>query len=341
MKLEPFFASLLSGKGLRRAEAYRLFLELYDSRLKKENAKALLLLLARKGETPEEVLGCLQALQKFEGERNLRIRDLMDTCGTGGDRSGSVNVSTLVAFVLAAGGVKVAKHGNRSVSSHCGSSDLMQALGVKIDCPPARMIRAVRRCGLGYFHAPFYHPVFSKVQSLRRELKIQTVFNLLGPLANPFKIQRQLLGVANPNHLELFAKVLQKKGRRLTLVVHSEDGMDEISTSAPTRLAWVRKNQIVSSRLVPKKYGIAKSQKKDWRAGSLKKNRRLSLRLLKGRLRGPVLDLIALNAAAGFVVAGKAADFKQGLALAKKILSSGRAYETLVCLRKISRGRPA
>lgn len=328
---------LLGGKDLRKGEARAAFLALFRGKMDAAHAKALLLLLAQKGESVGEILGCLEAVRRVERPRRLSLRGLMDTCGTGGDGSQSFNVSTLAALVIAGAGGRVAKHGNRSLSSRCGSSDLMEALGVKLDAGPQKMIQSLRRFGIGYFHAPYYHPVFSRLQPLRRRLKARTIFNFLGPLLNPMAIEGQLVGVAKPEWVRLYAQALARQNLKRAAVCHSRDGMDELSTACPSRVAWITKKKIRFETLDPRRLGFPRPRTpKAFRGGSARHNRFLALDILQGRLRGPLRDIVVLNAAMGLVVAGMAQTVREGIALAKNALDSGSAYRALLGLRKIS-----
>jgi anthranilate phosphoribosyltransferase len=187
---------LMARRSLSLADSRKAFTLLFSQSIPAMKAKSFLLLLAKKGETADELLGCLQAIRRLEKPIGPRIPGLMDTCGTGGDGRHTINISTLVALVIAGAGGKIAKHGNRAISSRSGSSDLMESFGIKLNAPPKKMIEAIRRSGLGYFHAPFYHPVFAKMQPLRQSLKKRTILNLLGPLVNPMRLDYQLVGVS-------------------------------------------------------------------------------------------------------------------------------------------------
>lgn len=337
MDLQPFLIRLVTGRDLTEAESFRIFRKIFQGEIPRTEAKALLLLLAKKGEGEGELIGCLKALRSLEPPLKLSIPHLMDTCGTGGDYRSSVNVSTLAAFVIAGAGGRVAKHGNRSISSKCGSSDLVEALGVRLDAGKKKMIESIRRFGIGYFHAPFYHPAFSKVQDLRRKLKTRTIFNLLGPLANPFSLQHQLLGVSRSEHVSLFAKVLRRGGVRSAMVCHGEDGMDEISTAARTEAAWVTKKKIRRTSIDPKTFGFARSSPKDFSCSGIRHSRVIALALLQGKLKGPVRNLVLLNAAAGLVVSGLAKNLKQGIKMAEESIQSRKAYRALAGLRRLSK----
>jgi len=257
----------------------------------------------------------------------------MDTCGTGGDARRTINISTLVAFVIAGAGGKIAKHGNRAISSRSGSSDLMESFGVKLDAAPKKMIEAIRCSGLGYFHAPFHHPVFAKMQPLRRALKRRTILNLLGPLVNPMQLDYQLVGVSEKRLVPLYAKVLSKLGRKAALVYHSNDGMDEISTSAPTTATWVTPNKTHRIIIQPNAYGLKKASLRDLAVDSIAKSAHRAKNILTGKDKGPTRDVIVLNAAYGLWLCGKARSVREGIVLAKASIDSGRALNALKQLK--------
>ncbi len=336
MKIDSVLIRLLHGRDLSKSESGAMFRQIFQLQVPEAKIKALLLLLAQKGETPAEVLGCLKALQALERPAQISIPGLMDTCGTGGDGKHSLNVSTLAALVIAGAGGKVAKHGNRGISSRCGSSDLMEALGVKLDAPKSRMIESIRRFGIGYFHAPFYHPVFSKMQPLRKKIKTRTIFNLLGPLANPVCVSAQLLGVSSPRALKLYADVLRAGKSRSSLVCHSKDGLDEISTQAPTDVAKISNGQVIWGRIEPRRLGFRTSKTGTLKVHSIRQSRDLALKLLQNKFYGPTRDIVVLNAAAGLWVSAKAKGLREGIEMADESLRSGNAYRALSGLKKIS-----
>lgn len=337
MNLHPIFFALLQKKSLSEKQAMLLFAELFKQKIPTREAKNLLLLLARKGETAAEVSGCVQALEALEPPfRTTHTEALMDTCGTGGDGSHSLNISTLAAFLIAGAGGKIAKHGNRGLSSPCGSSDLLEALGVKLEAGKARMMKALNQVGIAYFHAPYYHPVFSRMQPLRKSLGVRTLFNLLGPLANPCEIRYQLVGVSKKEYLDLFAQVLCRKGVKRALICHSQDGLDEISVQAPTWAIWIDQGKISYEIFQPKKFGM-KSNSGGLKGGDPHKNKSLSLKLLQGKLKGIARNTVILNAAAGLLVSGLAKDWGDGLHKAEISLDSKKAYQTLLGLIEISR----
>jgi len=323
---------LITGRSLSLTDARKFFNLLFTGAIPFTKAKSFLLLLAQKGETAEELLGCLQALQTLEKPIGPRIPGLMDTCGTGGDGRQTINISTLVALVIAGAGGKIAKHGNRAISSKSGSSDLLEAFGVKLDTAPKKVIDAIKHSGLGYFHAPFHHSVFAKMQPLRKALKRRTILNLLGPLVNPMRLDHQLVGVSEKRLIPLYAKVLSKLGRKTALVCHSADGMDEISTSLPTTVAWVTPNKVRMSVIRPGTYGLKKASLKHLSVNSVKKSRARAENILTGKEKGPARDTIILNAAYGLLLCGKAGSVQEGIALAKESLDSGKA---LMALRQL------
>ena len=339
MIADKALSQALVGKPLSEKDAQRLFSKIFRAQLAEPQIKALLLLQAKRGETSGEVRGCLKALRALEPAIHSNILNLMDTCGTGGDRSHSINISTLAAFVIAGAGGRVAKHGNRGITSRCGSSDLMEALGVKLDAGPKRMLKALKKYGIGYFHAPFYHPIFSRVQPIRRRIKARTVFNLLGPLVNPLGVRRQIVGVSKREHLELYAEILKKSRMDHAVICHSHDGMDEISTAGKTSLIWVRKGQLKRQVLDFRSYRLQGARKGDFQGGNATRNQGIARRLLKGKLRGKMRDIIALNAAVGLMVGGRAKTVAEGLKSAKRSIDSGAAYRSLQGLVNISRGR--
>lgn len=327
---------LITGQSLSLTEARRSFTLLFTQALPLEKAKSFLLLLSLKGETADELLGCVQALQALEKRAAARIPGVMDTCGTGGDGRHTINISTLVALVIAGAGGKIAKHGNRAISSRSGSSDLMEAFGVKLDASRKKMIEATRRSGLGYFHAPYHHPVFSRMQPLRRSLKRPTILNLLGPLVNPLRLDYQLVGVAQKRLIPLYAKVLARLGRKNALVCHSQDGMDEISTSVPTTAAWVTPNKVRMDTIQPRSLGLKSARNSELSAGSIQNSKLRAQNILTGKEKGPARDTIVLNAAYGLLICKKAKTVREGIALAQKSIDFGNALRALQQLKAFS-----
>lgn len=334
--MDTALPKLLAGRSLSDSEAFAIFGALFEDCLHDHQARSLLLLLAAKGESSDELWGAVRALRKLEKPTGPRIRGLMDTCGTGGDKSHSINVSTLAAFVAAGAGARIAKHGNRAISSRSGSSDLMESLGVNIGAPPARMFEALRKAGLGYFHAPDYHPVFAKLQPLRRRIGRRTILNLLGPLVNPMRLDHQLVGVSEKRLLPLYAAVLAKLDRRSALVCHSADGMDELSTAHATRAIGIRQGRIRSIIIHAKGFGLQRATRRDLCVPDPSRSHRIAKNILAGRERGPKRDAVILNAACALWISGHARSLRQGVRLARESLESGRALNVLKKLRKIT-----
>ncbi len=339
MKGSKPLIKLLQARSLSERESYDLFFDLFNQKLSFEQAKTVLLLLSQKGESAEEVLGCLKALRELEPPLRSNHSRLLDTCGTGGDGSHSINVSTLAALVIAGAGGKIAKHGNRGLSSQCGSSDLLEALGVKLDAPFTQMIQALDQHGIGYFHAPFYHPVFARIQPLRKAIKTRTIFNLLGPLSNPLQPDFQLIGVCRPQTFHLYVKILQKLNAT-ALVCLSADGLDEISLSAPTELAIIQKGKLRMGMLKPQKFGFKPASHQKIRGGKAKKNALIAKKILQNKLKGPARDIVILNAAAGLLLIEKASSFSEALKIAQTSLESGKALKALEGLIQISNAKP-
>jgi anthranilate phosphoribosyltransferase len=334
--LNGLLVRLASRQSLTIPDARKLFGLLFTEALPFTKAKSFLLLLAKKGETAEELLGCLQALRALEKPIGPRIPGLMDTCGTGGDGRHTINISTLVALVIAGAGVKISKHGNRAISSKSGSSDLLEAFGVRLDASPQKIIGAIKRSGLGYFHAPHHHPIFAKMQHLRRRLKRRTILNLLGPLVNPMRLDHQLVGVSEKRLVPLYAKVLSKLGRKTALVCHSFDGMDEISTSVPTTVAWVAPNKVRTSVIRPAAYGLAKASLGDLAVHSVHQSKARAEKILSGKEKGAARDTIILNAAYGLLLCGKARSVEEGIIFAEESIDSGRALRALTQLKVLT-----
>jgi len=341
MQAAAFLATLLQGGSLSRSDSRQFFRLLFQERLPMPQARAVIALMAKNGESAEELLGCVEALCSLEAPLKGAIPGLVDTCGTGGDGSRSVNLSTLAALTAAGAGARIAKHGNRAITSSVGSSDLMEALGVRLEASGAVMMRAIKQCGIGYFHAPYFHPVFARVQGLRRSLGIRTIFNLLGPLVNPVKLDGQIIGVSRKPMLNLFGRVLQARGLRRAVIFRSVDGMDELSPFAEADCLWLENGCLRRSRLKPSRFGFGRGRRSALSGGDLKKNRALALALLQGKSKGPLREAVVLNAAAALWAAGRADQFEQGLALAEASLKTGRAYEAVQKLAAMTRNRKA
>ncbi len=294
---------------------------------------AFLVALRMKGETGDELLGLARAMRA----RSLRVevadvaQPLLDTCGTGGDSTGSFNISTVAALVVAGAGVRVAKHGNRSMASHCGSADILEALGVKIALTPERMADCIRQAGIGFLLAPALHPAMKHAQPARVELKMRTVLNLLGPLTNPAGARYQLIGAPSEAAARLMAGALGELGTGRAFVVHGSDGMDEITTTGSTLVLEVAHDRVTEQVWLPSDFGVPRASLSDLAAPAKEDNLRIARAVLAGEP-GPCRDIVSVNAAAALVAAGVAASLREGVALAGGSIESGAALQRLESL---------
>jgi anthranilate phosphoribosyltransferase len=300
---------------------------------------AFLVALRAKGETADEVVGFARTMRARA--RQIEVKGpLADTCGTGGDNRGTFNISTAAALIVAACGQRIAKHGNRAASGRCGSADVLEILGVDVALPPAGVARCIDEVGIGFLFAPAFHPAMKFAAVPRRELGVRTVFNLLGPLTNPARPDFQLLGVSSADLLDLMAESLLKLGSTCALVVHSEDGTDEISVGCPTMVREVRNGEVRSYEIAPEDFGIQPSEPDSVRGGDAETNAAILNGVLGGRP-GPTRDAAVINAAAALYAAGKATDLREGAERADAVLQSGAAAATLEKLRTVSQGARA
>jgi anthranilate phosphoribosyltransferase len=332
--IKPFIAKVASGASLTEAEAYDVFAAMMDGDVTPAQIGAFLMALRVRGETVEEITGGARVMR----ERVVPVTapgGAIDTCGTGGDGSGSYNISTAVALVVAATGVPVAKHGNKALSSRSGSAEVLQALGVNVDLETADIERCLGNANIAFMLAPRHHTAMKHVAPVRVELGTRTVFNLLGPLSNPARAPFQLLGVFDGRWVAPLAHVLRNLGATRVWVVHGEDGLDEITTTGSTRVAELKDGEVREFTLTPEDAGLPRATAADLKGGDPAHNAAALAELLGGR-KGAYRDIVLLNAAAALVVAGKAADLKSGVALAADALDSGAAKATLEKLVKAS-----
>lgn len=330
---------LAQGRSLTRSQAESVMTAIMRGEATPAQIAGFAVALRMKGETVDEVAGLAQAMRRHA----LKVtpppgRKVVDTCGTGGDRLHSINVSTAAAFVVAGAGLTVAKHGNRSVSSKAGSADVLEALGVAIDLDPQAVRRCLEEVGLAFLFAPVFHPAMRHAAGPRRELEIRTVFNILGPLTNPADAPYQLVGVYEPRLVPLVAGALASLGARRALVVHGTDGMDEITLSGPTLAARVEDGAVVEQLVIePAQLGLTPAGPDAVRGDGPVTNARVVSDVLSGRLHGPVRDVVVLNAGAAIWTAGEAASLAEGMEVARDVLDSGRARERLEALVSFSR----
>ena len=329
-------------QSLAREEAHAVMTEILTGQCSDAQIAALLVALHMKGETVEEIVGFAEAIRaaaiplELHSNSVLDASDtgrdaLVDTCGTGGDASGTFNISTATAFVVAGTGVRVAKHGNRSVTSKCGSADVMEALGVSINLPPARIAACLEQVGIAFLFAPAMHSAMKHVQTARRELHLRTVFNLLGPLTNPARATCQVVGVYSADLVEKLAEALSMLGLRRALVVHGSDGLDEITITASTRIAEVRDGQVRSYEVTPEEFGLQRATLEEISGGDASHNAGLIREVLAGK-KSARRDIVLLNAAAALVAAGRADHLRDAVPLAAKAIDSGMAAEKLSAL---------
>jgi anthranilate phosphoribosyltransferase len=306
-----------------------------DGHAQPSHIAGLLIALAMKGERPSEIVGLARTMRARATKLSREHAPVFDPCGTGGDRAHTFNVSTVAALVLAACGVRVAKHGNRSVSSRCGSADVFEALGVNVTAEPATVERCLDEAGIAFFFAPTFHPSMRHAAPTRRELGVRTAFNLLGPLTNPAGAARQLVGVPRPELTELVARSLALLGSERAWVVHGADGLDEISTTGYTKVSECREGRVNTFYLHPSDAGIGKAAPEALRGGDAAENAAIVREVLDGA-KGAARDIVLLNAAAALLVAGQVTTIADGLAAAAVALDSGGAARVLDDLRRVS-----
>ena len=327
---------VLARHDLERGEMRGLMGRLMDGELSEIYQAALLAGLATKGEAATEIAGAADALRRRLIPIPHRIEGAVDTCGTGGDGSGTFNISTAAALVTAAAGVPVAKHGNRSVSSRCGSADVLEAAGVAVESTPEAAGHELEELGICFLFAPAYHPAMREAMPVRRALGVRTLFNVLGPLTNPAGARRQLLGVYAEHLVEVVARVLAELGAEHALVVHGEDGLDELTTTGRTLVAEAANGEVRTYRVAPEELGIERARPEDLEGGAPDRNAELLEAVLAGKP-GPLADVTALNAGAAIYVGGRADTLAAGVERARRVLADGSASELLVRLR----ARPA
>lgn len=337
-KLKRVISRVVDGENLSREEARETMDLLMRGEATDSQTASLLTALRMKGETAEELAGFAESMRGHALRIEPRVHPLLDTCGTGGDRMGTFNISTAAAFIVAGAGVSVAKHGNRGVSSGCGSADVLEQLGVRIDLPPAKVRDCIERCGMGFLYAPLFHPAVKNVMRARKEIGIPTVFNLLGPLTNPAGASHQLLGVGLKEKAPLVAHALAAMGVQRALVVCGEDGMDELSTISPTRVWEVKEGEIHTYTVDAVSLGLSRCRPEDLRGGNARENARIIREEVLAGKPGPRTEVALLNAAAALYAAGVVKNLEDGLAKAEASVKSGRALGILDAMVDYCRG---
>jgi len=338
--------TLIERRDLTRIEAAAAMEAIMSGAATNAQIAAFLTALRMKGETVEELIGFAQVMRQKAVRVRTRAEEvaaltgtdremLIDTCGTGGDAAGTFNVSTATAFVVAGAGLKVAKHGNRSVSSLCGSADVVETLGINLDLTPAKVARCVDEVGIGFLYAPLLHTAMKHVMAARREMGIRTVFNMLGPLTNPAGANAQVIGVYSPALTEPLARVLAELGTIRAFVVHGADGLDEVSNTGESRVSEVREGVVRSFTVRPDDFGMPRAVIGDLQGGDREQNAQLIRALLDGAA-GPKRDIVLMNSAAALVAGAKARDLKDGVSQAAQAIDSGAARGKLEALVALS-----
>jgi anthranilate phosphoribosyltransferase len=319
--------SLLSGQDLDESQTAAAMTEIMDGAASPAQFAGFVVALRAKGETVDEVVGLVKTMRAFSQTISVS-GPVLDTCGTGGDRTGTFNVSTAAAIVCAGAGAKVAKHGNRAASSRCGSADVLEALGVKIDLPPDAVAACIEEAGIGFCFAPVFHPAMRHVGVPRRELGIATIFNFLGPLTNPAGASRQALGVADPRMVDIMVETLGRLGSERVIAFHGAGGLDELSTAGPSYVVELNEGSITRWTIDPAELGFPPAPIEALAGGSAEENAH-EIRSVLGAAEGPKRDVVLLNAAAGLVAVGKARDIPEGIGLARDAIDTGEATKAL------------
>jgi anthranilate phosphoribosyltransferase len=330
-------AKVASGESLTQDEAHQAFELVMSGGATPAEIAGLLMALRTRGETTDEIAGAARAMRAKALKVNAP-EGAIDTCGTGGDAKGTFNISTAAAFAVAGAGVPVAKHGNRSISSRSGSADVLKALGVDLEATPETISACISGCGLGFMFAPAHHAAMRHVAQVRSELGTRTIFNLLGPLANPAGTKYQLVGVFAREWVEPMAQVLGLLGTERAWVVHGEDGLDELTTTGISEVAVLDQGRVSTFRVSPRNAGLPEARLEDLTGGDAVENA-AHIRALLGGLKGPFRDIVLFNAAAALLVAGKAQSLREGVALAAEAIDSGKALAVLERLVALSHGK--
>jgi len=323
---------VLEGRSLTREEAGAAIEAMLTGTAPASQMAALLVALRMKGETPDEIAGAAQAMRARAVRVEVPLDRLIDTCGTGGDGAHTFNISTAAAFVAAAAGARVAKHGNRAASSKCGSADVLAALGVEVELGPAQVASCIEECGIGFLFAPAHHAAMRHVAPVRKELGVRTLFNLLGPLANPAGVRRQVVGVPAPQFVPVLARTLGELGAERAFVVHGHGGLDEISTAGPTLIAETRNGSVRETQVTPEELGV--------RGGDAQRNAELLLGVLRGE-RGGRRSAVLLNSAAAIAASGVCESLRDGVRLAEQAIDSGAALARVERFVQATRARKA
>ena len=338
--IQEAIASLMEGRDLSPREVGGVLAEIVSAKASPAQISGLLVALRGKGESPDEIAAFASTLRSHGVKIQPRVsRRLVDTCGTGGDSIKTFNVSTVSALVAAGAGVSIAKHGNRSVTSRCGSADLLERLGFNLAMDPQRVKESIEQLGIGFMFAPAFHPAMKHVAPVRRELGIRTIFNLMGPLMNPAGADAQLIGVYSLPLATKVAQALEKLGTKEAMVIHALEGMDEISVTGRTSVAWLKDGKITAHEYTPRDFGMSTHPQRALTVSSIEESAEAALEVLDGtREASARSDVVIVNAAAAIVVSGEAKGFSEALPIARESIASGAAYKKLEDLVRFSGG---
>ena len=320
---------VINGKDLSEEESFRVMRAIMSGNLSQVEISAFLTAMRMKEETPEEIAGFARAMREFCIKIKPRVKSLVDVCGTGGDDLGTFNISTTSMFIVAGSGICVAKHGNRSITSNCGSADVLEELGINLNLEFEKIQECIERIGIGFMFAPLHHSAMKYVMPVRRKLGFRTVFNILGPLTNPAFAESQLMGVFSAELTEKLAKVFKILGLRRAMVVHGEPGMDEISICGKTKISELRDDEIRTYFIKPEDFGMKRRSVRELRGGDARENASILRRILSCEGDDAKTNITLINSAGGIVVGGIADDLEHGLEIARDTLESGNAYKKL------------
>ncbi len=320
-------------------EAKSAFERLFSGRMDESEARDLLIEMAKRGESADEIAAAAEVMRehsiKLPVPEELR-KELIDNCGTGGDGSNTFNISTTVSLLLAGAGCKVAKHGNRSITSRSGSADMLEALGIRLDLAPHQQVEMLQECGFAFIFAVLHHPAMKFIMPIRKSITHRTIFNILGPLSNPAGVEKQLIGVFDTSFVSKMAQALKRLGSKRAMVVSSLDGLDEISLSELSKAIMLEDGELKEFYIDPAKFGIASAPLESIRGADAVENAKTTFSILSGETKGPKRDIVLINAAAGLIVDGLASDMAEGLQIARETIDSGRAKAALEKIIQVS-----
>jgi len=328
--MKEFIQKFVEGKNLTAEESERAMETIMSGKATDAQIAGFLVGLRMKKETPTEIASFARIMRKFSQKIKPKVdKTLVDVCGTGGDKLKTFNISTTAMFVVSAAGIPVAKHGNRAISSNCGSADVLEELGINLNLKFEKIEEGIEKIGIGFMFAPLHHSAMKYVMPARRELGVRTVFNILGPLTNPANADAQLMGVFDPDLTEKLAKVFKLLKLKSAMVAHGEPGLDELSTLGKTKISELREGKIRTYFVKPEDFGLKRAKPRDMGGGSTTENARILTDILEGNDRGPRTEIALLNSAAGIVVGNEVNNLEEGIEIAKDVLDSGKAYKKL------------